>query len=165
VNPVTEAVLASVSDALANFRDCVEGVSAEGLNWRPGRKTNSIASQVAHALDSSRFWLEAAARPDADRIAYLERREEAFNFGADRFALLAMLDVAERQFADLLMKIEAESLADTRHWAHVQGQQPRTVAWCLVHAAEHLREHVGSAMLTRQLWLQHQDLTESLHRR
>jgi uncharacterized damage-inducible protein DinB len=165
VNPVTAAVLASLSDSFAELRAALQDVSAEGLNWRPGEQTNSIAAQIAHALDSSGFWVEAAARRDADRVAYLGRRENAFHFGADRFALFEMIDEAESKAAEHISSIEAQSLAERREWPQIAGQQPRTAAWCLVHAADHLREHLGSIMLTRQIWLQRQQLPESLHRR
>ena len=32
------------------------------------------------------------------------------------------------------------------------AQEPVTAAWALIHALVHLREHVGHAELTRQLW-------------
>jgi hypothetical protein len=37
-------------------------------------------------------------------------------------------------------------------WRSDDGEEPPvTAAWALLHALEHLREHVGHAQLTRQL--------------
>lgn len=165
MDPVTEAVLASILDSLAAIREAVRDLDAEGLNWRPGPEANSIAAQVAHALGATKFWTQAAASPAADRRAFLAEREAAFNFGADRFALLQMVDTAEPELGRLVRAAAANDLAEERDWPGVWERGPVTVAWCLVHAAGHLREHVGSLQLTRQLWSQHRQLQQPLQGR
>lgn len=165
MNPVTEAVLASVLDSLAAIREAVRDMDAEGLNWRPGPDTNSMAAQVAHALAATMFWAQAAASPTADRHAFLAEREAAFNFGADRFALLQMLDSVEPEVGRLVRAAAANDLAEERDWPGAWERGPVTVAWCLVHGAEHLREHLGSLQLTRQLWYQHRQLQQPLQGR
>ena len=37
------------------------------------------------------------------------------------------------------------------HWDPAQDR-PIPAAWALIHALEHLREHIGHVGLTRQLW-------------
>ena len=39
----------------------------------------------------------------------------------------------------------------TAPWRTYGEDEPVTAAWALLHALEHLREHVGHAQLTRQL--------------
>ena len=39
----------------------------------------------------------------------------------------------------------------TAPWRTDGADEPVTAAWALLHALEHLREHVGHAQLTRQL--------------
>ncbi|HEY7269352.1 MAG TPA: DinB family protein, partial [Dehalococcoidia bacterium] len=95
------------------------------------------------------FLLSSAAGGSRDLRAYLGRREDAFHFGADANALLEMLDEFEANLAGLLRSVEAGRFAETLDWP--EWQSP-TVAWCLLGVVEHLREHVGAAALTRQLW-------------
>jgi hypothetical protein len=40
---------------------------------------------------------------------------------------------------------------ETAPWRAYGPDEPVTAAWALLHALEHLREHVGHAQLTRQL--------------
>ena len=149
MDPVCDAVLARSRRSLDDMRAAIRGMPAEGLNWRPAEDTNSIASQVAHVLKSVDFLLTAASKGKADLTAYLREREDAFHFGADANALLEMLDEFEAGLGGRLASVEPSRLGDTLQW---QEWAPQTVAWCLMGVIEHLREHVGAAALTRQLW-------------
>ncbi|HXH21529.1 MAG TPA: DinB family protein [Dehalococcoidia bacterium] len=153
MNAVAEAALIRMRRSLNDLRSVVRGLPAEGLNWRPGEATNSIAAQVAHVLKSANFLLSAAHSKDGDLNAYLKEREEAFHFSGDERALLEMLDAFDRRLPARLADIDEHDLADIVGW---QGGpwEPASVAWCLLGVVEHLREHVGAAALTRQLWEQ-----------
>jgi hypothetical protein len=152
LNAVAEAALVRIRKSLNDLRAVVRGLSAEALNWRPAADTNSIAVQVAHVIKSANFMLASAHTRDGNLNAYLSgEREEAFHFGADGPALLEMLDDFEAGVPSRLADIDEHDLADIVSW---QGGPwpPASVAWCLLGVVEHLREHVGAAALTRQLW-------------
>ena len=107
---------------------------------------------VTHALHSTRAWLSvavAATLPDRDRPA------EFTASAADLDAFLA--GVAELS-SDCRALLEHAGPFDpgrvgTAPWRPGDlAQEPVTAAWALIHALVHLREHVGHAQLTRQLW-------------
>lgn len=135
------------------MRECVAGFPAEALNWKPaGDGTNSVAVLTTHSLHSTRSWLCTAlgeALPDRDRDSEFRVAED------DRDALLALFD----DFAS-----QCNALFDSPRqvdWAAIRRTHTRPdagdaiqvpAAWALLHAVEHLREHLGQMQLTRQLW-------------
>jgi hypothetical protein len=126
------------------WRKIVKGLNAEALNWRPGEDTNSLAALVAHACDAERFLMALAAGIKLGRD-----REAKFRIvvsGADD--LLEIIDETETEvdgyidrLDDRLFVIE-QTLPDRSH----------TGAWWSLRAFEHSREHLGQAMLTRQMY-------------
>ncbi len=150
MEPLPAAVFASLRASVADFRRAVEGLDAPALDWRPAPDSNSIAALVAHSTASAAFWVRAAADPAASHAEYEEVRAGTFSFVADSAGLLRALDGFLDDVRASLGQVRAETLADRRSWPDWDGGEV-SVAWCLVHAAEHFREHVGAAMLTRQL--------------
>ncbi len=72
-------------------------------------------------------------------------------FGADSNALVDMLDEFESSLDGRLLAVDAANLGRAVDW---QDGTSGTVAYVVVGAVEHVREHVGAAALTRQLWEQ-----------
>ncbi len=132
------------------MRAAVEGLPSDALNWRPApADTNSIAVMANHSLSSTRTWLSVAVDepfPDRDRPTEFEFAAES----AD--GLLALIDESFEACLALVDKSRTVDWSALRgHWDPDQG--PKVfAAWALVHALEHLREHVGQMSLTRQLW-------------
>ena len=149
-----DPILTSARDLLRRARDdmraAIDGLSPDALNWRPaGDDTNSIAAMANHAVTSARTWLSVAVEaplPDRDRPT-------EFDFTArDSGDLLAFVDGL---FEDCLSLIDSSRTVDwaalRKHWD--PGRDIELFpAWALLHALEHLREHVGQMSLTRQLW-------------
>ncbi len=148
------AIFASLRASVADFRRAVEGLDASALDWRPAPDSNSIAALVAHSTASAAFWVRAAADPAASHAEYDEERAQTFSFASDSAALLQLLDSFLNNVRGSLEQVRSETLAEGRSWPDWDGGTV-TVAWCLVHAAEHFREHVAAAMLTRQLLPDH----------
>jgi Protein of unknown function (DUF664) len=146
-DPMLQAAASIVDESLEAMRGAIVGASADQLNRRPaGEETNPVAVLVVHALSSTRWWLSVALDqplPERDRpsefltaVGSADELLEAFDpLAADCRALLS-LDVAFDPGA---------IREDPRDGDRV------TAAWALLHAVEHLREHVGHAELTRQL--------------
>ena len=149
-----DPILTSARDLLRRARDdmraAIDGLPPDALNWRPaGDDTNSIAAMANHAVTSARTWLSVAVEaplPDRDRPT-------EFDFTArDSGDLLAFVDGL---FEDCLSLIDSSRTVDwaalRKHWD--PGRDIELFpAWALLHALEHLREHVGQISLTRQLW-------------
>ena len=149
-----DPILTSARDLLRRARDdlraAIDGLPPDALNWRPaGPDTNSIAAMANHAVTSARTWLSVAVDaplPERDRPT-------EFEFTArDSGELLAFVDGL---FEDCLSLIDSSRTVDwaalRKHWDSGRDIE-LPPAWALLHALEHLREHVGQISLTRQLW-------------
>ena len=153
-DPTVTAAREIVEESIEGIHGAILGLPVEALNWRPSREgTNPIAVLAVHAMHSTRSWLAVALGaplPDRDRDAefrtvvadpgQLLEREPA---GGGCRALLATEDAFE---------------PGTMRESHVRASSGRadvvSSAWALLHAVEHVREHMGHAQLTRQLWEQ-----------
>src|SRR5262249_55506253 len=121
-------------------------------NTPPLTDTSSLAVLVEHAVTGTYMLVESALTGTLDRGTYMsEARPAAFAItAADETALHASLDrlnaLAER------LQQEAPARGFSAEVATPPaGQPPRTRVFSLIHAVQHLREHVGHAQLTRQM--------------
>jgi DinB superfamily len=147
-DPTIEAARGFVQESLDSMRGAIVGASAEGLNRRPaGDDTNPVAVLVVHAVNSTRWWLSVALGvplPERDRPS------EFLTAVSDADELLALFDPIA---ADCRALLDTDVTFD----AGAIREDPRedeqvTAVWALMHAVEHLREHVAHAELTRQLF-------------
>lgn len=151
-DPTITAARDILDDSLIELRKAVDGCSAGELNRRPaGEDSNGIAVLVTHAFGSTRSWLSlavGASLPDRDRDA------EFLVVVEDAGAFMATFDATASACRDLLDTDEPfdPGRTGTAPWLTYGSDEPVTAAWALLHALEHLREHVGHAQLTRQLW-------------
>ena len=152
-DPLTAAAREALLLSYAELRETIEALPADALDWRPaGDDSNSIAVLVTHAMHSTRSWLSAALGapfPERDRPAEFRVRD------IQPDALVAFCEQMTNDCLSLLdpsRTIDWSALRDT-HPRNRPGAEPQvTAGWALLHAMEHLREHVGQAFLTRQLW-------------
>ncbi len=143
------AVLRAARD---DMHAAIDGLPTDALNWRPTPEdTNSIAVLAIHSLSSTRHWLSVAVDeplPSRDRDAEFEAtaRKPA--------ELLHFVDSATAVCLSLVDKDRVVDWSALRsHWDD-KRETKFFAAWALLHALEHLREHVGQVSLTRQLWEQ-----------
>jgi uncharacterized damage-inducible protein DinB len=150
-DPLVTAARHLFDQSAAEMRASIEGASPEALNWRPaGEGSNSIAVLAVHSLHSSRWWLSVAlGKPEPDRD-----RDSEFVASTDDAA--SLLTFCDSMTADCRGLLSAEEPVD---WSHplttTRGRgdpEHLTAGWALLHALEHLREHVAHLQLTRQLW-------------
>jgi uncharacterized damage-inducible protein DinB len=147
-DPTIEAARGFVDESLTSMRAAVAGAPADALNRRPaGDDTNPVAVLVVHAVNSTRWWLSVArGLPLPER----DRPSEFLTTVADADELLALFDPVA---ADCRALLETDAAFDPG----AIREDPRdgeqvTAAWALIHAVEHLREHVAHAELTRQVF-------------
>ena len=149
-DPILTSARALLRTARDDLRAAVDGLPADALNWRPaGDDTNSIAVLTSHSLLSARMWLSvavAAPLPDRDRDA---------EFGVTAASADELLALAGGLFDECLDLTSKDRTVDwgsiRKHWD--SGREFDILApWALIHALEHLREHIGHIGLTRQLW-------------
>jgi hypothetical protein len=149
-DPTIEAARDILADSLRELRKAVDGCSAADLNRRPiDGDTNPLAVLVTHAMQSTRSWLSlATGAPLPER----HRDAEFLVVVDDAAAFMSWLDDLSAGCRALLegdVAYEPGARA-TAPWRTDGADEPVTAAWALLHALEHLREHVGHAQLTRQ---------------
>lgn len=145
MNAVATALRDMFADQQIAMREVVHGLSAEALNWKPldGKDTNSIAQMLSHALDAERSLVAGSVGITLERD-----RESHFSVevsSADEF--IAQIDATTTEVYNWLGDLTDDALASTI----TRGDTTRTGAWMAIHALEHAREHIGQALLTRQL--------------
>jgi uncharacterized damage-inducible protein DinB len=151
---IIQSARATLEQSLQDLRASLEGAPDQALNWQPaGAGSNSLAVLAVHTMHSTRSWLCSALgveRPARDRDA---------EFRASAGKLDEVLRVVDEFGADCRKLLDGASepvdwSAPRETHARPNSGDPTHVpaAWALIHALEHLREHVGQIQLTRQLW-------------
>lgn len=152
-DPMIVAAQEMLRTATDDLRPAVEDAPAAALNWKPGGDdTNSIAVLGVHVMHSTRMWLSVAtgaALPDRNRdsefVATTGSASELQGF-IDDYA--GQCDKLLQSAAD----VDWSAMRETHPRPRPGASQQVTSAWALLHAFEHLREHIGQMLLTRQLW-------------
>ena len=152
-DPTIDAARRLLEDSLGAMREAIAGADPRALNWRPGGEdTNPLAVLVVHSMHSTRSWLSVATGvplPERDRpsefLATAEQADELLTFfDAMANECRALLDGAGA--------FDAGAQRETNRTSSSDEVEVVSAAWALLHALEHLREHVAHAQLTRQLW-------------
>jgi len=135
-------------DSIKGIHGAIEGASPDTLNARPaGPNTNSIAVLAVHSMHSTRWWLSVAAgAPIPER----DRPSEFLVVASGGDELRTTVDEMAQDCRRLLDPQAALDLGALRESGTRNGE-PVSVAWAMLHAIEHLREHVSHMLLTRQV--------------
>ena len=153
--PTHEAALADVRDSLSWLRQIITDLPVEALDWTPAPGTNSITALLCHVLPSTRFWVRAGSGHNPSHRAYVEN-ERTGQFERKGESATFHIDQLVNFDADIELALRGgteEHLAAEFAMDDEPGEAAKTGAGCLIHAASHLREHAGQAVLTRDLWL------------
>lgn len=147
-DPAIDAARQIAGGSLDAMRQAIVGAPPELLNWHPaGDDTNPIAVLAVHALNSTRWWLSVAitgVAPERDRPA---------EFRTTVSSAEELLSVVDPLAAECRVLLEAGGAFDLGAFrADPRDGATVTAAWALIHAVEHLQEHVAHAELTRQVW-------------
>ena len=151
-DPTLTAAREIVEESIEGIRGAISGLPADALNWRPSRDgTNPIAVLAVHTMHSTRSWLAVAVGaplPARDRDAEFRTVVD------DPGELLETVDGLAEDCRALLAVDAFEPGVMRESHLRASSGRPEVVsgAWALLHAVEHLREHMGHAQLTRQLW-------------
>ena len=150
MSSLSDATLAVLVEQHAAFREVLDGLSDADLHWMPGAEMNSLAMLVSHVCESEgrilRIAIEGEYRDPDELIA---TRLKAFEAGQALTGddLRTLLAAADAEAARVLPKLDDSDLAAVRVHRGVEG----TAAFWVQRVLTHLGEHVGNALLTRQL--------------
>jgi uncharacterized damage-inducible protein DinB len=147
-DPTIVAASELLVDSLDAMREVIAGADALALDWRPAQDTNSIAVLAVHSMHSTRMWLSVAMG------APLPERDRPSEFLATAEGVAEMLVFFDEMAADCRALLDTSDAFDAGAVRPTgrEGDETATAAYALLHALEHLREHVAHAQLTRQLW-------------
>ena len=147
-DPTIVAASDLLDRSLNSMREVIARADPEALDWRPGPDTNSIAVLAVHSMHSTRMWLSVATG------APLPERDRPSEFLATVDGVDELLGFFDTMAADCRALLDTPDPFDPGA-VHVTGrddEETATGAHALMHALEHLREHVAHAQLTDQLW-------------
>ena len=146
-DPTIEAARELFDEAFGDMRDAIDGLSVDALAWRPpAEDTNPITVLAVHSMHSSRWWLTIA------RGLPLPDRDRPSEFVAETGGDAELLEFFDRMVSECRERLDPAQAFDAGAERSVPDDEPVTAGWALLHALEHLREHVAQAQLTRQLW-------------
>jgi hypothetical protein len=137
--------------AVTDMRAAIGGLDADALNWKPVDGANSIAVLAVHSMHSTRSWISIAAG------AGLPERDRDSEFVAEAADAASLTAFVDGMADDCRALLKGAAVGD---WSAMRVTHPRNrpdaepqapASWALLHALEHLREHVGQMQLTRQL--------------
>lgn len=144
MDPTVEAALTVAKAGHQSLREALQRAPRPALDWQPAPDTNSICVLVHHALNSEKWWLAQTVGEE------LPRNRDAEFLLRDQGAadLLRRIDQADADANAYLSRLKPEDF--TRQITY--RDQRVSAAWAVIHALEHVREHVGHVELTLQLW-------------
>lgn len=143
-DPLAEAFIRGFASHNERLRKALAGLDGATLDRALGPETNSIAVLVAHATGSELGWLHLAAGRPFDRD-----RDSEFRTGGQSAGDLAVR--IERTSSAIPGLVEAAVAGGIGAARRTRDGREVTAGYALVHALEHLAEHVGQVELTRQL--------------
>ncbi len=152
-DPLLTAGHTTVQRTFADMRESIASFPVEALNWKPaGEDSNSVAVLAVHSLHSTRSWLTIATGeplPERDRASEFRVSAE------DGTSLFTLFDGIVADCLNLLAPsrtVDWGIMRETHTRPNPEDDWKVPGAWALLHAIEHLREHLGQMQLTRQLW-------------
>ncbi len=145
----------------AEVEELLADLPAAALLWRPFAvspwkgEAGSLGWLIAHGVSSTVYLLKRAewtlGRIEWDAVDGDQGREEFGLADHDPAHLLARAGRTREYVHAFLAGLSAADLEGSRPHAR-RPDRVFTVRYDIVHAIEHLSQHVGHAQLTRQLW-------------
>lgn len=136
--------------AVTDMREAIGGLDAEALNWSPVDGSNSIAVLAVHSMTSTRSWMSSAVGAE---LPARDRDSEFVAEAVDAPSLTAFVEGMADDCRALLKGAVVDDWSALRvtHARNRPAEPEVPASWALLHALQHLREHVGQMQLTRQL--------------
>lgn len=136
------------------FTRAVDGLSDEGLNWRPGHEMNAFGQLVRHVVAYQRvFFSFALGEPAVQSEAEIQAMH-VHSFRDEPATHAEVTTLITEEYARVeaeLMRLDAMDLSDQITTLRGTGRERRRF---IMQAMLHAQEHMGHAEITRQLWEQ-----------
>jgi hypothetical protein len=148
--PAAHPEITDFADAICNAIErilaCLDGVDAEGLNWRPSApQTNSLYVLAFHSMGSA----EGAVIGELGGQPVERDRDAEFTASGNSAApLSARWEALQPRLRDALARLTPADMEKTVHHRRFGAMSGRAY---LILTAQHPAEHAGHAELTRDL--------------
>ena len=144
----TEAYIERLQYLRDQVSELLEGTSEHELNWTPlAEDTNSAIVLATHIAGSESHWVHQVA----GGIDVHRNREAEFEVSAsDPSEILALLRKTGQTTKEVLGNVSTADL-DKAGGTGPSGA-PVTGRWAVLHAIEHIGQHLGHLDLTKQLY-------------
>lgn len=148
VNPIFQPLLRSLEQAREDLDACTRGLTFEQI-WARPHGFGSLGFHLRHiagSTDRLATYLAGAALTEGQLSVLKTEHDPA---GADRDALLMLVDETFRRAEAIATSLDPAALAEPR----TVGRQrlPTTAIGLLTHIAEHTQRHVGQAIAAAKL--------------
>jgi hypothetical protein len=149
------AYVQSIEHRLSQICACIEGLTADQLNYRPAPgDANSAYALAAHAVGNARAWILGIA---CGQEYHRDRPGEFASSGDDAALLIADARLASKGIAAALASIDTARLdvrlvPDRELWGEGEPREV-SVREAIVQVIEHASLHLGHLQLTRDLAL------------
>lgn len=138
-----------MNDQFDTLRSILDGLDDDAVNWAPGPETNSIAVLYTHLLGAENSMTATVASESFERD-----RDAEFRVTEGVASLTKLVNDTEARVMPRIDKLTLEALAAKHAPAGDRLGRNHLGSWWIFHAVEHSREHIGQALLTRQLYEQ-----------
>ncbi|HEX3723486.1 MAG TPA: DUF664 domain-containing protein [Nitrolancea sp.] len=138
-----------MNDQFDTLRSILDGLDDDAVNWVPGPETNSIAVLYTHLLGAENSMTATVASESFERD-----RDAEFRVKEGVASLTKLVNDTEGRVMPRIDKLSLEALAINHAPAGDRLGRNHLGSWWIFHAVEHSREHIGQALLTRQLYEQ-----------
>src|SRR5262249_29658415 len=140
---IVDVVQRMLNGQTARYATVVRELPEDALNWRPGNEeTNSVAQLVRHVTAVQDMLLARAL----DESPEYDHAHSLRNDPATSAELLGLIEDAKTRRDEQLARLDAMDMSEMLD----NGRAPR--GYFIIFTAEHWREHLGHAELTKQLW-------------
>jgi len=141
-------ILDRLEDMHGYYRQYLDGLSTEQLDWSPDEDMNSLCVLAIHVTQAERYWIGVG-------LGDLIERDRPAEFRASGHRLDDLLARFDKNFAFYKTAFESMSVSrfDEVVTVTLNPDNPFDVTrgWAILHAVDHTAEHLGHTGITRQL--------------
>ena len=150
MEPEVQNYITMLDDLRNRFKETVQDMDADQLNWTPPAKdVNSPYILAYHIAGSETMWIhQIVGQRDVSR----DRDAEFQATGNSPAPLNERLDSIAATSCDIIGGLTLDELAQLRTQPVHRGGDQAPVRWCIAHLIEHYAEHLGHLDLTKQLY-------------
>ena len=150
MEPEVQNYITMLDDLRNRFKEAVQDMTADQLNWAPPAKdVNSPYILAYHIAGSEAMWIhQIVGQRDVSR----DRDAEFQATGDSPAALNERLDSVAATSREILGGLTRADLEQSRTQPTRRGGGQAPVRWCIANLIEHYAEHLGHLDLTKQLY-------------